>query len=215
MAIVKSLGLGKARGSAGEFTYSTIQGRTIARTKPAHVHNPNTEAQQAQRAKMSAVVLAWRDVGQRLEKLWTKRKKYHSAYNSFVSANIANNGTFEVAPEGTYVYMEDGFILGQGQYSANQLEVFADGSLCTIKISNTESLFHNLKVGDIIGCVFVGDSGQIADVQEYTLIESNFHPDDKALTVPLSTTSDDITGHAPYWYSPARNLSTDCKVIIE
>lgn len=214
MAIVRSLGLGKARGSAGEFTYSTIQGRTIARTKPAHVHNPNTEAQQAQRTKMSEVVLAWRDAGQRLEKLWTKRKKYNSAYNSFVSANIHNNGTFEVAPEGTYIYMNDGFILGQGQYSANQLEVVADGSQCTIIIRNTESLFHNLKVGDIVGCVFVGDSGQIADVQEYTLIESNFHPSDSALAARLSTLKDDITGYAAYWYSPARNLSTDCKVTI-
>lgn len=166
MAIVKSLGLGKARGSAGEFTYSTIEGRTIARTKPAHVHNPNTEGQQAQRTKMREVVIAWRDAGQRFEKLWTNRKKYHSAYNSFVSANIANNGTFEV-PEGKeYIYMNDGFILGKGQYQANQLEVVVDENDIHIVINNTVSLFHNLKVGDIIGCVFVGDSGQVADVQE-------------------------------------------------
>lgn len=215
MAIVKSLGLGKARGSAGEFTYSTIQGRTIARTKPAHVHNPNTEAQQAQRAKMSNVVLAWRDAGQRLEKLWTKRKKYHSAYNSFVSANIANNGTFEVAPEGTYVYMNDGFILGQGQYSANQLQIVTNGSQCSVVINNTESLFHNVKVGDILGCVFLGDSAQIVDVKEYTLTESNLSPENDRIMASLTTLKDDITGYAAYWYSPARNLSSDCVVTIE
>lgn len=215
MAIVKSLGLGKARGSAGEFTYSTIEGRTIARTKPAHVHNPNTEAQQAQRTKMSEVVLAWRDAGQRLEKLWTKRKKYHSAYNSFVSANIHNNGTFEVAPEGTYIYMNNGFILGQGQYSANQLDVNASAQACIIKIHNTESLFHNVKVGDIFGCVFLGDSAQIVDVQEYVITQANLDDSDSPIDAMLTTEKEDITGHAPYWYSPARNLSTNCVVTIQ
>lgn len=214
MAIVKSLGLGKARGSAGEFTYSTIQGRTIARTKPAHVHNPNTPAQQVQRSKMRDVVVAWRDVGQRFEKLWTNRKKYHSAYNSFVAANIANNGTFEVAKDGTYIYMEDGFVLGQGQYKANQLELeIADGD-CGISIRDTESLFHNLKVGDILGCVFLGDSGQVVDVQEEIISEHDLDPIRTTVSAALRTEKADITGHAPYWYSPSRNLSTDCVVTL-
>lgn len=214
MAIVKSLGLGKARGSAGEFTYSTIQGRTIARTKPAHVHNPNTVGQQAQRSKMREVVVAWRDAGQRFEKLWTNRKKYHSAYNSFVSANIANNGTFEVAPAGTYIYMEDGFILGQGQYKSNQLSFNHLGYNCDITINSSDSLFHNLKVGDIIGCVFIGDSGQVADVQEYTLTQDDLDNAPTSLIQSLETQKDDTTGVAPYWYSPSRNLSTDCIVSI-
>lgn len=214
MAIVKSLGLGKARGSAGEFTYSTIEGRTIARTKPAHVHNPNTEGQQAQRTKMREVVIAWRDAGQRFEKLWTNRKKYHSAYNSFVSANIANNGTFEV-PEGKeYIYMNDGFILGQGQYMSNQLKITPAANACEVFIEKTESLFHNLKVGDIIGCVFVGDSGQVADVQEATITQEDLDPLAPYVTHVLETQKDDITGYAPYWYSPSRNLSTDCVVTI-
>ena len=214
MAIVKSLGLGKARGSAGEFTYSTIEGRTIARTKPAHVHNPNTEGQQAQRAKMREVVIAWRRAGQRFEKLWTNRKKYNSAYNSFVSANIANNGTFEV-PEGkSYIFMNEGFILGQGQYSANQLEVSADETACDVSISNTVSLFHNVKVGDILGCIFVGDSGQVAEVQEYTLTLDDLNPASARIGHAFENVKDDITGHAVYWYSPTRNLSSDCVVTM-
>lgn len=214
MAIVKSLGLGKARGSAGEFTYSTVEGRTIARTKPAHVHNPNTEGQQAQRTKMRDVVIAWRDAGQRFEKLWTNRKKYHSAYNSFVSANIANNGTFEV-PEGkSYIYMNDGFILGQGQYKSNQMNITPAGQSCEVWIEKTESLYHNLKVGDIVGCVFVGDSGQVADVQEYTITQNDLDPLEPYFSHVLETKKDDITGHAAYWYSPSRNLSTDCIVVI-
>ena len=215
MAIVKSLGLGKARGSAGEFTYSTIEGRTIARTKPAHVHNPNTAGQQAQRTKMREVVIAWRDAGQRFEKLWTNKKKYHSAYNSFVSANIANNGTFEV-PEGKeYIYMNDGFILGKGQYQPNQLDWTATDNTIDIKIRSSESLFHNLKVGDILGCVFVGDSGQVADVQEATITQEDLDPLAPFVTHELKTLKEDITGYAPYWYSPSRNLSTDCIVVIE
>ena len=215
MAIVKSLGLGKARGSAGEFTYSTIEGRTIARTKPAHVHNPNTEAQQAQRSKMRDVVVAWRDVGQRFQKLWTNRKKYQSAYNSFVAANIANNGTFEVAKAGNYIYMEDGFILGQGQYRANQLELEVAGGDIAVVIRNSGSLFSNLKVGDILGSVFIGDSGQVVDVKEQVITESDLVPGKTLVSAALRTEVADITGHAPYWYSPSRNLSTDCIVILE
>lgn len=215
MAIVKSLGLGKARGSAGEFTYSTIEGRTIARTKPAHVHNPKTDAQQAQRTKMREVVVAWRAAGQRFERLWTNRKKYHSAYNSFVSANIANNGTFEV-PEGEeYVYMNDGFILGQGQYSANQLEISPDASTCMLRIKNSDSLFHNLKVGDIVGCVFVGDSGQVSDVLEKVITQDDLASPTGHFVYEFQSEKDDITGYAPYWYSPSRNLSTDCVVVIK
>ena len=215
MAIVKSLGLGKARGSAGEFTYSTIEGRTIARTKPAHVHNPNTEGQQEQRTKMRDVVIAWRDAGQRFEKLWTNRKKYHSAYNSFVSANIANNGTFKVAPAGTYIYMYNGFILGKGQYQANQLDLCPGFNDCEVKILNSVSLFHNLKVGDIVGCVFIGVSGQVADVQEATITQEDLDPTEPFVDFHLKSAKDDIKGYAPYWYSPSRNLSTDCIVFFE
>ena len=215
MAIVKSLGLGKARGSAGEFTYSTIEGRTIARTKPAHVHNPNTKPQQAQRTKMREVVIAWRDVGQRFEKLWTNRKKYHSAYNSFVAANIANDGTFEVSDTGASIYMNNGFILGQGQYSANQLDLKITDEVPTVIINSSESLFNNLKVGDIIGCIFVGDSGQVADVQEYVLKEGDLDRSAPMVLHNFSTEKSDITGYAPYWYSPSRTLSTDCVVIID
>lgn len=214
MAIVKSLGLGKARGSAGEFTYSTIEGRTIARTKPAHVHNPNTAGQQEQRAKMRDVVVAWRDAGQRFEKLWTNRKKYNSAYNSFVSANIANNGTFEVPAGKEYVFMNGGFILGKGQYSANQLEFTADENGCDVSIKRTVSLFHNIKVGDILGCVFVGDSGQVAEVQEYTLTLDDLNPASNTIGHVFENVKDDITGHAVYWHSPSRNLSSDCVVTM-
>lgn len=212
MAIVKSLGLGKAKGSAGEFTYSTIQGRTIARTKPAHVHNPNTAAQQAQRTRMSDVVVAWRDTGQRFEKLWTNRKKYNSAYNAFVSANIANNGTFEVAPAGNYIYMSEGFILGQGQYNANQLEVEADTEGATVIVNDSEALFYNMKIGDVLGIVFLGDSGQVVDVSEQTLSEHDLQDGMKSLRKVFGTTESDITGYAAYWYSPSRNLSTNCVV---
>lgn len=214
MAIVKSLGLGKARGSAGEFTYSTIQGRTIARTKPAHVHNPNTEAQQAQRTKMRDVVVAWRDVGQRFEKLWTNKKKYHSAYNSFVSANIANNGSFTVSPRGTHVFMNNGFTLGQGQYRAAQLTpVVSDGER-DITINVSDNLFFNLKVGDVVGCVFLDHDGEIDSVKEVVLSQDDLEGVNDKISLTLRPDADEFAGYAPYWYSPSRNLSTDCVVTI-
>lgn len=89
MAIISSLAIGKARKSAGNLTFATIQGRTIAREKPAFVRNPNTPKQLAQRSKMSNVVAAYRAFGGLVKKYFTTLPKYTSQYNEFVSRNIS------------------------------------------------------------------------------------------------------------------------------
>lgn len=88
MAIIRSLAVGKARKSAGNITYTTIDGRTIIREKPVFVRNPRTEGQVAQRTKLAKTVALWRWMGQSVKPYFTKRGKYLSEYNEFVKRNI-------------------------------------------------------------------------------------------------------------------------------
>lgn len=210
MAIIRSNGVGKARGSVDNWTYTTIEGRTIARAKPAFVDNPNTEKQQAQRAKMRNIVFLWRHAGQRLEKLWTKRKKYNSPYNAFVSANIMRPETFEVDLKFNTYSLEEGFILGEGQYSNLELSEEIGVRMVTVKIAKNTSLYSNVKVGDVVGVVVLGDSMQIVEVVEWTVTEDDLWEGKHDIDIELAWLSDDAQGYATYWYSPLRKLSTDC-----
>lgn len=210
MAIIRSNGVGKARGSVDNWTYTTIEGRTIARAKPAFVDNPNTEKQQAQRAKMRNIVFLWRHAGQRLEKLWTKRKKYNSPYNAFVSANIMRPETFEVDLKFNTYSLEEGFILGEGQYSNLELSNEAGEYGVIVTIAKNTSLYSNVKVGDVVGVVVLGDSMQIVEVVEWTFLEGDLPEGKGDIEIQLQWDSDDVQGYATYWYSPTRKLSTDC-----
>lgn len=210
MAIIKSMGIGKASGSIDNITYSTVQGRTIGRSKASFVANPNTAAQQAQRGKMRDIVFVWREAGLRLQKLWTKRAKYNSPYNAFVSKNIMNSTTYSAMPDLGVYSLEEGFILGEGQYSSENLELTANGQQSGVRILENSALFHTLKVGDVLGCVFLGDSGQIVDVVEHTLAAEDLDPEATFVAQAFNTFKDDITGHAVYWYSPSRKISTTC-----
>lgn len=88
MAIIRSMGVGKARNSAGNLTYQTIKGRTIAREKPVFVRDPKTQAQLAQREKMRNVVEAWRYGYRQFKPMFTVIDRYGSEYNQFVKDNI-------------------------------------------------------------------------------------------------------------------------------
>ncbi|MDR7712472.1 DUF6266 family protein [Riemerella anatipestifer] len=88
MAIVDSIILGRAKGSIGNVTLSTVQGRVIAKQKATIVSNPNTEAQQEQRKKLSKAVLAWQAVGNYVKSGWTSLLPFCSQYQTYTSRNI-------------------------------------------------------------------------------------------------------------------------------
>ena len=208
MAIIKSIGVGKASGSVGEFTYSTVEGRTIARSKPAFVSNPNTPAQQAQRNRMRNIVFLWSLVGQRFGKLWTKRAKYNSPYNAFVSKNIQNEENFAVNIEDGSYQMFRGLYLGEGVYS--RMDVKTEATEGTLGLSFTElsPLITVTKVGDKVGMIQLDDSGRFISETVKTLTES-----DVATLVngdPLMFAEEDADGDvfAPYWISADGQKST-------
>lgn len=87
MAIVNSIILGRAKGSIGNVSFSTQKGRVIARQKPSIVSNPRTQAQLDQRAKVSAVNVAWFMVGNAVKSGITQLVGLGSQFNTYVSKN--------------------------------------------------------------------------------------------------------------------------------
>lgn len=88
MAIVNSIILGKAKGSLGNVTLTTIKGRVIAKQKATMVSNPKTEGQVLQRNKMSKAVLAYQLVGNYVKSGITSLLPFSSAYNTYISKNM-------------------------------------------------------------------------------------------------------------------------------
>ncbi len=89
MAVISSVAVGAAKGKVGNLVYSRNAGRTIAREYQPNVKNPNTPDQQAQRTRMSAIVGLWSVFSSPMAKAFRNRKRTTSAYNAFVSANVA------------------------------------------------------------------------------------------------------------------------------
>lgn len=89
MAVINSVAVGAAKGKVGNIVYSRSAGRTIARKYQPSVKNPNTPEQQAQRTRMSAIVGLWNVFSAPMAKAFRGRKRTTSAYNAFVSANVA------------------------------------------------------------------------------------------------------------------------------
>lgn len=87
MAIINSIILGRAKGSIGNVSFSTQKGRVIARQKPSIVANPQTQAQLAQRAKVSAVNVAWYMIGNVIKSGITQLVGLGSQFNTYVSRN--------------------------------------------------------------------------------------------------------------------------------
>ena len=87
MAIINSIILGRAKGSIGNVSFSTQKGRVIARQKPSIVANPRTQAQLDQRAKVSAVNVAWYMIGNVIKSGITQLVGLGSQFNTYVSKN--------------------------------------------------------------------------------------------------------------------------------
>lgn len=87
MAIINSIILGRAKGSIGNVSFSTQKGRVIARQKPSIVANPRTQAQLGQRAKVSAVNVAWYMIGNVIKSGITQLVGLGSQFNTYVSKN--------------------------------------------------------------------------------------------------------------------------------
>ena len=148
MAIVNSLAIGKSKKSAGNLTYATVKGRTIAKQKPTSVANPNTPAQQAQRTAMATIVNFWQLWASAYKDLFTKRNKLFSAFNQFVHLNKEIMHTPGLITESGLIGDIEGMYIASGKYSVDAIKV-SPGASAGFGTANAD-LLSNLVVGDKI-----------------------------------------------------------------
>ena len=110
MAIVNSLAIGKSRKSAGNLTYKTVRGRTIASQRITE-NKSNTVRQAEQRNKFSLVSQAIALCKSYVDLAYEK-SKYGSARNEFMKSNpdFSLGGLVGEIKEGL-VTLADGFLL--------------------------------------------------------------------------------------------------------
>lgn len=89
-AVVQNPLIGKSRQKMGGAVFSTWKGINVLKTKPLTVANPNTPAQQLQRAKLSLAVETYRKQAGIINEGFAKEAIKQSAYNAFVSDMIKN-----------------------------------------------------------------------------------------------------------------------------
>ena len=91
MGVFNSVLLGKVRGSVGNVTMQNWKGLNTVRTKPTDVSNPNTVAQQNQRARFSILVAISRVLASVFAIGLAKQAIKKTAYNVFVQLNNTAN----------------------------------------------------------------------------------------------------------------------------
>ena len=110
MAIVNSLAIGKSRKSAGNLTYKTVRGRTIASQRITE-NKSNTIAQNSQRSRFSLSSQAMSLIAPYIDTCYEK-SKYGSSRNAFFKENKNFNlgGLVAEIKEGV-VTIADGMLL--------------------------------------------------------------------------------------------------------
>lgn len=120
MAIINSLAIGKSYKSAGNLTYKTVRGRTIASQRITQ-NTSNTAAQGAQRSRFGATAQCMQLFLLYVNNFFEKTK-YGSARNQYVKVNkfINLGGLFGEVKEGI-VPMSEAFLLLFGRDSGGLL----------------------------------------------------------------------------------------------
>lgn len=150
MAIVNSLAIGKSVKSAGNLTYKTVRGRTIASQRITS-NKSNTPLQQAQRSLFTQVSQSVQFLSPWIDKCYEK-SKYGSARNNFMKTNarFTLGGILGEIKEGIAKPIEgmlQSYSLGAGQ-SVRDLAFFSKGTLPCIVNESTKvtASFEKLEV---------------------------------------------------------------------
>lgn len=208
MAIINSVAIGKARRSAGNITYSTIQGRTIGRQKPVTVRNPNTELQFNQRSRLAKLVAFWKMLGNELNPYFTTLVGYGSAYNTFLSLNMPYGNGIWLDTDG-FVSIPFGAYLSNGMYANNQVICdYSDGNVF-VRFP-LEKLRADVAIGDQLIILRVPNVGRYWMIDVVEIDNSNIHIlQSGGDYFPLPAMNVDVYG--AIYYSPSRKVSSTCR----
>lgn len=94
MAIIKSLAVGKAKGSAMNLTYTVIGGETIMKGKVAFPQNPKTLGQMSRRVRWANIVALWQAFNDRDKPSFEDKAPRVSDFNAFIGANIGGTAVY-------------------------------------------------------------------------------------------------------------------------
>lgn len=154
MAIINSLAIGKSVKSAGNLTYKTIRGRTIASQRITQ-NKSNTPSQQNQRQHFANVSESMKLL-QRYIDVCYEKSKYGSSRNAFFSTNkrFTLGGLVGEIAEGI-IPLSDGMLSALTETTGKQLSLVSCGSLAgflTIKYKDVadykygENTYGSLRV---------------------------------------------------------------------
>lgn len=130
MAILKSLIARKAKQKLAGMALYELNGQTVARELAATVTNPRTQAQMAQRMRLSNMVQFWKK-----SRPWSKhgafenKKSTWSDYNAFVSANMGVSAPYltkEQVAQGACVLAP--YTISRGSLPVVATKYVADGA---------------------------------------------------------------------------------------
>lgn len=154
MAIINSLAIGKGVKSAGNLTYKTVRGRTIASQRITQ-NKSNTPYQQNQRQRFALVSESMKLLQQYIDACYEK-SKYGSSRNAFFSTNkrfTLGNLVGEIK-EGI-IPLSDGMLSALTETPTPQLSIISNGTLGGFLNINYTTLpdykyngntYHNLRV---------------------------------------------------------------------
>lgn len=94
MAIIKSLAVGKAKGSAMNLTYTVLGGETIMKGKVAFPQNPKTLGQMNRRVRWANIVALWQAFNDRDKPSFEDKAPRVSDFNAFIGANIGGTPVY-------------------------------------------------------------------------------------------------------------------------
>lgn len=214
MAIISSLAIGKARNSAGNLTYSTIKGRTIAREKPTYVRNPQTPKQMKQRNKMSALVALWRQHLSVCKPYFTVIKGYGSSYNEAIRLNMPIAEDLNYNRESNTVDLAAGVVISNGKFGADSLGIISgDMGAFTIKI-NDNQLKETVQIGDQFVLFTAIDAGNEKEIYTIEVIEDNIQDIVNNEYIPEAYIPDAGELYALLYYSSSRNISSSAVLTV-
>ena len=203
MGVFNSVLLGKVRGSVGNVTMQNWKGLNTVRTKPTDVSNPNTVAQQNQRARFSILVAISRVLASVFAIGLAKQAIKKTAYNVFVQLNNTANVVDPMDPLASLDLAA--IIVAKGSATAiSDADAVIEGS----NVNAVLSALAGTAPPDssvLYGCVIRDESNGTISLLGFAIDDMNH----SSVTIPCSNTPSATTDRCLLFYVDA-NTNQPC-----